>query len=467
MSLKKLDLSYNVITEIDKEAFKNLQHLEILILQKNNLPILGEWSTPLINLRNLDISQNLLVQLSEPILLNNLEDLNLCDNMIVDISDAAFTSPSLSILDVSYNKLTKFPSVPNLRELTMSGNMIKTIDQNSLQGLPSLQVLRLNNSPLLHSIHPLSFLDCRNLSYLSLSSNRKLAPLPPDIFQTTPQLSVLDISNVLWTSLTPEQVPASAKKIIMSGVPLICDCSLLWLWELEERGDILEGAACDQTDLARVNVDNLACDQEEYLIIIAVVGGIVAVVIAIVVVIVIVNCFTDKKCDDFRQNDFLQYKYHEGQIDHQRIVNKYMQRSPSKPYYAEVDDFVERALRKPNCNVTPLVTPYLTRVMYDPNFDSNNPMPMKDQIYYCVQDPCMTPTHLDQTVYSSLDSRSSDPNTTSTERSLQNEKSYSSPDKHQKNGSTDILDTENKTTVVMYEFPDVLPSEKINQNYYV
>merc|ERR1719308_618228 len=111
---------------------------------------------------------------------------------------------------------------------------------------PSLQVLRLNNSPLLHSIHPLSFLDCRNLSYLSLSRNRKLAPLPPDIFQTTPQLSVLDISNVLWTSLTPEQVPASAKKIIMSGVPLICDCSLLWLWELEERGDILEGAACDQ-----------------------------------------------------------------------------------------------------------------------------------------------------------------------------------------------------------------------------
>merc|ERR1711962_1357984 len=191
VSLQKLDLSYNVITVIDKEAFKYLHHLEVLILQQNNLPILGEWSTPLINLRILDISQNLIVQLSETILLNNIEDLNLSDNMIVDISDAVFSIPSLSILDVSYNKLTKFPSVPNIRELTFSGNMIKNLDQNSLQGLPSLQVLRLNNSPLLHSIHPLSFLDCRNLIYLSLSNNRKLAPLPPDIFLTTPQLSVL------------------------------------------------------------------------------------------------------------------------------------------------------------------------------------------------------------------------------------------------------------------------------------
>ena len=50
---------------------------------------------------------------------------------------------------------------------------------------------------------------------------------------------------------------------------------------MEERGNIIEGAACDQTDLAKVNVDNLACDQEEYLIIAAVVGGIIAVVIVI------------------------------------------------------------------------------------------------------------------------------------------------------------------------------------------
>jgi len=462
MSLKQLDLSYNVITEIDKEAFKNLQHLEILILQKNNLPILGEWSTPLINLRNLDISQNLLVQLSEPIMLNNLEDLNLCDNMIVDISDAVFTSPSLSILDVSYNKLTKFPSVPNLRELTMSGNMIKTLDQNSLQGLPSLQVLRLNNSPLLHSIQPLSFLDCRNLSYLSLSSNRKLAPLPPDIFQTTPQLSVLDISNVLWTSLTPEQVPASAKKIIMSGVPLICDCSLLWLWELEERGDILEGAACDQTDLARVNVDNLACDQEEYLIIIAVVGGIIAVVIVIVIVIALVRYLAYKNSDIYKHCDYLQYNYD----PHQKVVNNYMQRSPTKPYYSGTDQFVQQSPNNSYCNDSSQVTPYLRRGgnIENPTVNSNN---ISEQIYYCLKDPQVMPNNLDKRLYSSSCSASSDQNTMSTEYSVKENPSCSSPCVNQTNTDEIQFNTQKKRTLVMYQYPDVLPSEKINQNYYV
>jgi len=474
VNLQKLDLSYNVISEIDNEAFKYLHNLQVLILRKNSLSIFGDWSAPLFNLRFLDISQNLVVRLSETILFNNLEDLNLSDNMIVDISDAAFTIPSLSILDVSYNKLTKFPSVPNLRELIMSGNMIKSLDQNSLQGLPSLQVLRLNNSPLFHSIEPLSFIDCHNLSYLSLSSNRKLSPLPRDIFQTTPKLSVLDISNVLWTSLSPDQVPASAKKIIMSGVPLKCDCSLLWLWELKERGDIVEGAACDQTDLAKVNVDNLACDQVEYLIIVAVVGGVIAVVIVIVIVTALVKCLTNKDGDKYIQCDYLQYNPHGVRYADEKVVSTYIQRSPSKPYYTETDNlaqYVQQSPRKPYFNDTPQVTPYLSRAMYDPNSDSQSPTKMSsnmsEQIYYCVQDPGVMPINLDQTVYSSSGSASSDPNTTSTECSVPNSKSYCSPLVNQSNVEEIMFNTQKKRTLVKYRFPDVLPSEKLNQSYYV
>ena len=448
MNLQKLDLSYNVISEVDNEAFKYLHNLQVLILRKNSLTIFSDWSTPLFNLRILDISQNLVVQLSETILFNNLEDLNLSDNMIVNISDAAFTIPSLSSLDVSYNKLTEFPSVPNLRELIMSGNMIKSLDQNSLTGLPSLQVLLLNNSPLLHSIEPLSFLDCHNLSYLSLSSNRKLSPLPRDIFQTTPVLSVLDISNVLWTSLSPEQVPASAKKIIMSGVPLNCDCSLLWLWELKERGNIIEGAACDQTDLAKVNVDNLACDQVDYLIIVAVVGGIIAVVIVIVIVTALVKCLTNSDSDKSMQCDYLQYA-------DQKVVSTYIQRSPSRPYYTETD-------RTPYSHDRTQVSPYLGRVLYDPHSDSQS-----SNIYYCVQDPGLIPSNLDHTVYSSSGSASSDPNTTSTECSVHNSKSYSSPLVNQSNVEEIMFNTQKKRTLVKYRFPDVLPSKKVNQNYYV
>jgi len=458
-----------VISEIEKEAFRYLQNLKVLILRKNTLSVISDWSSPLLHLKFLDISQNLVVRLSETILFNSLEELNLSDNMIVDISDAVFTIPSLSILDVSYNKLSEFPSIPNLRELIMSGNMIKSLDQNSLQGLPSLQVLRLNNSPLLHSIHPLSFLDCRNLSYLSLSSNRKLAPLPPHIFQTTPRLSVLDISNVLWTSLSPEQVPASAKKIIMSGVPLNCDCSLLWLWELQERGNIIEGAECDKTDLAKVNVDSLACDQEEYLLIVAVVGGIIAVVVVIVIVTALVKCVTTRDSDKYRQCDYLQYNTHTVQYADHKVVTPYIQRSPSKPYYTESPHLVHQSPEKPYWNITPQVTPYLSRDIYAPNSDGENSTKMSsnmnEQIYYCVQDPKVVPLNFDPTVYSSSGSAVSEQNTSTTEDSIQNSKSYSS---HLLNNAEEItFNTQKKRTVLKYKFPDVLPSEKLNQNYYV
>jgi len=467
VNLQKLDLSYNVIAEIDSEAFKYLHNLQVLILRKNSLSIFCDWSTPLFNLRMLDISQNLVVQLSETILLNNLEELNLSDNMIVNISDAVFTIPSLSSLDLSYNKLTKFPSVPNLHELIMSGNMIKSLDQNSLTGLPSLQVLLMNDSPLLHSIEPLSFLDCNNLSYLSLSSNRKLSPLPRDIFQTTPVLSVLDISNVLWTSLSPEQVPAMAKKIIMSGVPLNCDCSLLWLWELKERGNIIEGSACDQTDLAKVNVDNLACDQVEYLIIVAVVGGIIAVVIVIVIATALVKCLSNKEGDKYNQCDYLQYNTHRVHYADEKVVSGDTQRSPSRPFYTDTDNLaqlVQQSPRKPYSNNSSEVSPYLSCDSKDVTAMNSN---ISDQIYYCVQDPGLVHSNLDQRIYSSSGSASSDPNTTSTECFVTNSKSFSSPLVNHSNVEEIMFNTQKKRTLVKYRFPDVLPSEKMNQNYYV
>ena len=104
--------------------------------------MLGQWTAPLLNLKILDISQNLLVQLSETVNLHQVVELNLADNMLVDISsDNVDKMSSVSKLDLSYNKLSKFPrDAERLRELHMSGNMIKTLDQSSLHGLSSLQV---------------------------------------------------------------------------------------------------------------------------------------------------------------------------------------------------------------------------------------------------------------------------------------------------------------------------------------
>ena len=42
-------------------------------------------------------------------------------------------------------------------------------------------------------------------------------------------------------------------------MPLECSCSLVWLWELAESGEVVEGAQCDGQPLTQVR---LKCDCE-------------------------------------------------------------------------------------------------------------------------------------------------------------------------------------------------------------
>ena len=36
-------------------------------------------------------------------------------------------------------------------------------------------------------------------------------------------------------------------------MPLECSCSLVWLWELAESGEVVEGAQCDGQPLTQVS----------------------------------------------------------------------------------------------------------------------------------------------------------------------------------------------------------------------
>ena len=201
------------------KAFKYLRNLQVLNLRRNSLSVLGDWTMPLGSLRVLDLSQNILVSITERLGLRELESLSLSDNMIVELSDSALQDlPSLSSLDLSYNKLSAFPAVAAVRELSLSGNMVKVVDQTSLEGLPRLERLHLTNMPVLARLEPLSFMFCPRLASLSLANNRRLSPLPPGLFSTNPGLTSLDLSNLGWTSLHPEQLPASLDRLVLSGI---------------------------------------------------------------------------------------------------------------------------------------------------------------------------------------------------------------------------------------------------------
>lgn len=147
VNLQYLDLSFNNISQVDEDAFKYLRSLEHLSLGRNSLTVLGDWTRPLLSLKILDVSQNLLVQLSSSLKLNNVEILNLSDNMLVDIIDDDDVDVGgvvgVTHLDLSYNKLTRVPLgmlTTTLTELNLSGNMIKYLDQSSLQGLSDIKV---------------------------------------------------------------------------------------------------------------------------------------------------------------------------------------------------------------------------------------------------------------------------------------------------------------------------------------
>ena len=70
---------------------------------------------------------------------------NLSDNMLVELGEASVAGlGGVRRLDLSYNKLSSVPQLaslgPSLQQLSVSGNMVKQLTQDSLHGLTSLQV---------------------------------------------------------------------------------------------------------------------------------------------------------------------------------------------------------------------------------------------------------------------------------------------------------------------------------------
>merc|ERR1719266_1711814 len=264
-----------------------------LNLGKNSLStIVPTWLSPLVSLKSLDLSQNLILRLE--IASNSLTEVDLSDNMLSSLPTGSITIPSLNSLNLAYNKLVEPPSsalpLPQLRSLALSGNMIRRLGPSAFAHFPSLVARQLSALPRLETLAPLSLRDLHNLSSLEITSCRRLKPLPVDLFATTPRLQALDFSHLSWTSLPSSLLPQSLLQLKLDGLPLTCDCSLLWLWEVQQLDKLkVEGAQCDGTPLTHLQVDRLACDQGDYLLVIAALGGVMAFLIIIAMVGAIVK----------------------------------------------------------------------------------------------------------------------------------------------------------------------------------
>lgn len=192
--LSSLDLSYNLLTDIDSDYFKILNNLRDLKLDYNplsnykfnNLNLLDRLGLSYCNLSSLKGNFTL------------LHHLNLQGNLFKDVSFLNQTySSKLQYLYLSNNLIENldFPYLlPNLDTLNLNNNKLKLLKNSYFQNLPSLRELYLE----FNLIESIEFPYLANLTYLVLNFN-KITVLKNADFKNLPSLKSLYLtSNLIY-----------------------------------------------------------------------------------------------------------------------------------------------------------------------------------------------------------------------------------------------------------------------------
>ncbi|PAV56282.1 hypothetical protein WR25_15709 isoform A [Diploscapter pachys] len=155
-------------------------------------------------------------------------EVRLEQNQISYIPPKAFQNLiHLKRLDLSKNSISEvapraFEGLKNLQSLVLYGNNLTELPSEAFSGLSNLQLLLLNANQL-HCIRRGTFDPLHNLNLLSLYDNQ-----------------IRSISLATFKNLTKLQTLHLAKN------PLICDCNLMWLSELQSEKNVeTSGARCE------------------------------------------------------------------------------------------------------------------------------------------------------------------------------------------------------------------------------
>ncbi|KAJ9601428.1 hypothetical protein L9F63_000452 [Diploptera punctata] len=186
-SIKKLNISNNMISDIHKLAFQGLNKMHSLDLSRNNISnIERSLFKELENCTELDLSCNKITQIGHIFNeLVNLERLLLSNNRITDIPKDLFKKQArLVFLDISGNRLTiirseTFASCASLEKLLLTNNNIYIIDMKAFYGLKRIMHLDLSNNSLFR-IRTVVFNVSSVLEEESEENNKNTISIPMD-----------------------------------------------------------------------------------------------------------------------------------------------------------------------------------------------------------------------------------------------------------------------------------------------
>ncbi|XP_065691275.1 leucine-rich repeat neuronal protein 4 [Patagioenas fasciata] len=253
-ALETLDLSNNLLQEVNGTEIANLPRLRVLSLRQNRLWSVTWGSEAFSSLHTLDLSFNKLssVPSCHSSALPNLRWLSLAGNPLMEIQPLAFSCyPQLQFLNLSATLLGQEDS-RGIREsafaisaspseatntpgntismLDLSGTFLEKIQPEWIRDLPNLRWLHLKRMPRLRSLDADFFKSTPDLRELNCQDSRSLGFVGTEMFVSAPHLSHLSFENCNLSSFNPWNINSSDSITInLYGNPLLCDCQLSWL----------------------------------------------------------------------------------------------------------------------------------------------------------------------------------------------------------------------------------------------
>ncbi|KAM6461673.1 leucine-rich repeat neuronal protein 4 [Liasis olivaceus] len=253
--LEHLDLSVNLLSELNSQDVAYLPKLQVLSLRQNQIHRVIWGTGSLSNLQLVDLSFNLLSAVPACITsLDNLRWLSLAGNPIGEIQAFAFSCyPQLHFLNLSSTWLGKDgrvgiresafainlfhdqDSIEDTRKATigvldLSATFLERIHEDWIKDLPQLTSFYLTQMPRLRRLDPAVFRDVPMLRELNCQDSHALSLVETESFHHMPHVAFLIFKNCNLSSFSPWNLTSSqALSVNLYGNPLVCHCSLSWL----------------------------------------------------------------------------------------------------------------------------------------------------------------------------------------------------------------------------------------------
>lgn len=201
--LNEVNISGNLLKELEQGTFVNLPILEVLDLSHNNLVTIQNGAFDSIpRLKRLLVHHNRLSSYKGDFFANldndtDLHTLDLSYNELTYLYPESFSfHPQLKHVNFAHNKFSFFPTqfirgLKYLQSLSLNNNLIKTLDDGDFAQMSMLQDLDLSGNEL-SSVSDTAFQNSSQLQRINLSHNR-INELKSDTFMGTIRL-LLDLS---------------------------------------------------------------------------------------------------------------------------------------------------------------------------------------------------------------------------------------------------------------------------------